>query len=583
VADTSAFFSTGAAVMVFLIGAVLTIPVSLLLVWRYSKAVLKAMRRHSAGVSVSLGTDTLVAALPGQDAAEPLGPPVTPLVIAVVDAGNGIAGNKSEESASRVARLALDGPWKTVIAYAIGGLGQAIVLAALWLLAAGIEIRPVRTLAVIWVQVWPIVFTVGLVTGGSRRILSAILYFGGLAGLFVLGGASLLEMGVLWLIMAGPPTVFLLVLLHRRWRAVGPLVFVFMLAGAAGAHFSSAVMATEAGMHAIVGLSVDSGANVLAVFAVLQLLAFGAAAFASWLVLLWLRGRYEAKAISDQSLLVDTIWLISCMYLALDLANVGIAWSAAAFGGFAVYKGLTALAFLAMHRLAGPKVNYRLLLLRVFGSRQRSEQLMTLVGSRWRYTGSIQLIGATDLAASTLEPHEFLDFVRGKLANRYINGPARLEQQLEEMDLMPDADGRFRINEFLCHDDTWRMTLSRLVASSDAVLMDLRGFSPTNQGCVFELRELVNVVPLTRVILIVDGTTDVDFLQEVLQHAWADMDAVSPNRHLQPARVTAYRLTRDDRRGAAALITGLARAAAPAPAGELAPGNRPVIALGASG
>ena len=51
-----------------------------------------------------------------------------------------------------------------------------------------------------------------------------------------------------------------------------------------------------------------------------------------------------------------------------------------------------------------------------------------------------------------------------------------------------------------CHNDTWKMVLKRLSRESDAVLMDLRGFLPDNQGCVFEINELLNVVPLDRVV-----------------------------------------------------------------------------------
>jgi hypothetical protein len=292
-----------------------------------------------------------------------------------------------------------------------------------------------------------------------------------------------------------------------------------------------------------------------------QVVGFALAALASWLVLRWLRGCYDAKLISDQSLLVDTLWLIFCFSLALDTANESLGWSLASFGAFLVYKAITMAGFALLRRRQGGLPAYRLLLLRVFGSRARSERLMALVGSRWRYVGPIQLIGATDLVATTLEPHEFLDYVRGKLANRYINGRERLERQLANLDLAPDADGRYRINEFLCHDDTWRMTLTRLVQTSDAVLMDLRGFSPQNQGCVFELRQLVDVVPLARVVLIVDNTTDLPFLQRVLQDAWLAVAPDSPNRDLHPAQVLAYRLGRDPVRGLETLVGGLARAA----------------------
>ena len=66
------------------------------------------------------------------------------------------------------------------------------------------------------------------------------------------------------------------------------------------------------------------------------------------------------------------------------------------------------------------------------------------------------------------------------------------------------------------------------------VLMDLRGFSPQNAGCVFEIDELISVVALERVVFIVDGTTDESFLRTTMNQSWSKMRSTSPNRgHLQ--------------------------------------------------
>ena len=126
------------------------------------------------------------------------------------------------------------------------------------------------------------------------------------------------------------------------------------------------------------------------------------------------------------------------------------------------------------------------------------------------------MIAGVDLAHRTVEPHEFLDFISGKLARRFIGGAADLEQRMQERDMRPDRDHRFRVNDFFCYDDTWKMVLSRLVRDSDAVLMDLRGFSRQNAGCVFELGELARMVPLERVVFIVDRRTDEQLLAETL-------------------------------------------------------------------
>jgi hypothetical protein len=191
-----------------------------------------------------------------------------------------------------------------------------------------------------------------------------------------------------------------------------------------------------------------------------------------------------------------------------------------------------------------------LLVLRSFSIGRDGERLFDLIDRAWRRVGSIQLIAGLDLARRTVEPHEFLDFVSGKLARRFIDGPAAMDQRLRERDLRPDRDGRFRVNDFFCYDDTWKMVLSRLVHDSDVVLMDLRGFSAQNAGCIFELHELVRLVPLVRVVFIVDGRTDERLLAETLGEG----------------RAGVYRLGSSDSRHVKQLFRALAAAANPSSA-----------------
>ena len=108
-----------------------------------------------------------------------------------------------------------------------------------------------------------------------------------------------------------------------------------------------------------------------------------------------------------------------------------------------------------------------LLLLRVFSLGKRSEELFDAVTRHWRYLGNVQLITGPDLATATVEPHEFLAFLSGKLDLQFIDGPETLARRVNALDSLPDFDGRFRVNDFCCHDDTWRMTLERLVGESD--------------------------------------------------------------------------------------------------------------------
>jgi hypothetical protein len=89
--------------------------------------------------------------------------------------------------------------------------------------------------------------------------------------------------------------------------------------------------------------------------------------------------------------------------------------------------------------------------------------------------------------------------------------------------------------------------LARLAGESDAVLMDLRGFSQQNAGCVFEIDEIFNRVPLERVVFAIDPTTDQTFMRQTMQHAWRQLRERSPNRRPGAGRVSLVQVMRSDR------------------------------------
>jgi hypothetical protein len=181
-----------------------------------------------------------------------------------------------------------------------------------------------------------------------------------------------------------------------------------------------------------------------------------------------------------------------------------------------VYKLITWIGLRPLATAAAGRSPARLLLLRSFGFRRRSERFFDLLGARWRYAGPIQLIAASDLAARSIDPDEFLDFLSGRLRHRFIIEPGDLERRFAEVDNRPDPDGRYRVNEFFCGNDAWRPAVTRLMAESDLVAMDLRGFSAANQGCLFELQSLIDTVPVARVVLLTDKSTDAPFPRRVL-------------------------------------------------------------------
>jgi hypothetical protein len=106
------------------------------------------------------------------------------------------------------------------------------------------------------------------------------------------------------------------------------------------------------------------------------------------------------------------------------------------------------------------------------------------------------------------------------------------------------------------------MVLSRLIGESDAVLMDLRGFTPRNAGCSYEIEELLNVAPLERVVFVVDRTTDVAFLEAVAKAGWSKLRTVSPNRERESNQLRLFRFTGSQSGELAQLLRWVCAAAA---------------------
>ena len=87
--------------------------------------------------------------------------------------------------------------------------------------------------------------------------------------------------------------------------------------------------------------------------------------------------------------------------------------------------------------------------------------------------------------------------------------------------------------------------------------MDLRDFSASNKGCLYEVEELVNTVPLHRMIFIVDRTTDDAFLRDTFAGVWSRLDHASPNFQTLVPRVRLFRLESLRRHAIRALVAAM--------------------------
>jgi hypothetical protein len=191
---------------------------------------------------------------------------------------------------------------------------------------------------------------------------------------------------------------------------------------------------------------------------------------------------------------------------------LAIAACAVALFGFAP---VNALLFARLRRNVDRPPPRTLLLLRVFGYARRTERLFDRVGARWRLLGPVVMIAAPDVAARTIHPGDYLRWLTGRLDESFIASSADLTAKVDGLDTGLDPDGRYRVSAFCCHDNTWQVTVVRLMRRADVVVMDVRGLTRARRGSGFELEHLAQHYPPQQLVLVSDASTEPQILEEI--------------------------------------------------------------------
>jgi hypothetical protein len=395
-----------------------------------------------------------------------------------------------------------------------------------------------------------LLFGAGLLAAGAMSTLMTTIL-----QRLVRGAAPTLDQAVnLWLYVQGAalllalPTLLLVLCSPTRIRTVVPMVFgalvLFAVAPFLGAQALGAASSTTRGAAWVQAAGVSGFRHGAFLLIALP---------AGWLVSRRLRALaagYAAKRFSDVQMLARSWWLMLVSGLVIELVNASEApwWGgpACALAGLAFTPvNRAVLRWLPVAREAPPPRN--LLFLRAFGWQSRTERLFDRLGARWRYLGPITMIAAPDAAARSIDPADLLAYLQGREGEAFVRSEAELANRLAGIDVDRDPDGRFRLTEFCCTDDTWQATVVSLMLRADAVLMDLRGVRAEKAGCAFELGQIALRLDPARVVLVIDGETVLAPLRTALGAA-AD-------------RVVWHRLTADRPAGHRALFEALVAAA----------------------
>ena len=483
---------------------VVTSAVSLLVSWRHRRAVGRSIR-HTTGASVT------PVPVGGQDASYVR---VRPAQVVLLGTAYRPGTGGSADDLWRRARRRLHA---TVAAYVVAGLTCGLVDGAVWLTAGRVEIGPRNLLGLAVLFAWPLVPTVPAVLAATRSTRVWVwVGYGVLVPISTIGtGIAPSVTATLVGLVVLPPAVVLLALSGRDVRAVGPFLAVPVLVTATGLllYPSTALWAVRLGTSPAVGTA-------------LGMLAAGGLGVAGAAHLVRSARQYGRKRAGDQTVTISHWWLLATVWHSVVLIPAGLRPALAVWTAHLAFRLVLDAAMRLRPRTTD--LPRRLLLLRTQSAAQDSETLLRRVVAHWRHVGTIATITRTDRASAALEPHEFLELLRGSPGRRVVGTAGELRAQVDDLDGDPDPDGRYRVGELFCRDDMWRQALQQLLRRSDCVLLDVRGFTRRHERATWEITQLAQLVSLIRVVVLVDDTTDEYVLRAVVDRARARLDPRAP-------------------------------------------------------
>ncbi len=475
---------------------VVTSALSLLVSWRHRRAVGRSARSRATGVPVA----SVPAGRP--DAAHHR---ARPAPVVLLDMAHRRAPGSPANDLWRRARRHLHA---TVAAYVVAGLACGLVDGVVWLVAGRVEIGPRNLLGLAVLFAWPLLPTVLAVLAAPRSTrVWAWLGYGVLVPLSTIGtGITPSVTATLVGLVVVPPAVVLLTLSGRDVRAVGPFLAVPVLVTATGLllYPSTALWAVQWGTSPAVGTA-------------LAVLAAGVLGVAGTAHLVRSARQYARKRAGDQTVTISHWWLLATVWHSVVLIPSGIRPALAIWTAHLAFRLVLAAAMRLRPRPTD--LPRRLLLLRTHGAPEYSETLLCRLGAYWRYVGTIAMITRTERASAALEPHEFLDLLHGRPGRRIAGTAGELRTRVDDLDGDPDPDGRYRVGELFCRDDLWRQALQQLVRRTDCVLLDLRGFTRRQERVTADITQLAQLVPLGRILVLVDDDTDQYFLRATVDRA----------------------------------------------------------------
>lgn len=139
----------------------------------------------------------------------------------------------------------------------------------------------------------------------------------------------------------------------------------------------------------------------------------------------------------------------------------------------------------------------------------------------------------------------FIIYSRRRMKLDFVSNKEELNKDIEKLVKHPvRLDNTFKEKPMSCHDNTWKLTVEKLVTTANVVLMDLRGFSEKNKGCEYEVNLLLNTVPLSK-ILFIGYSSALPLIKDVIQRKFKTLEEASPNLNTSNPNVIIYEVKKE--------------------------------------
>lgn len=139
----------------------------------------------------------------------------------------------------------------------------------------------------------------------------------------------------------------------------------------------------------------------------------------------------------------------------------------------------------------------------------------------------------------------FIIFGARNMKTNFVSNKDALEKELKKLEKHPiKLDNSFKEKPMSCYDNTWKLTVEKLVNTANVVLMDLRGFSEKNKGCEFEVNLLLNAVSLNKVLFL-GYSSAIPLIKDVIKTKFKTLEKSSPNYNINNPKAIIFEVKKE--------------------------------------